>query len=95
MSENIETPTPTRTPSWPVAEAKAQLSEVLRRARSEGPQRIGARKPCVVVAEEDWKRLTGQQPRLGSWLVKNLRGVGEIELPPRDDPPRPIPFEDA
>ena len=28
---------------WTVAEAKARLSEVLRRSADEGPQRIGAR----------------------------------------------------
>ena len=34
---------------WTIAEAKARLSEVLRLAEEEGPQRIGARKPFVVV----------------------------------------------
>ncbi len=34
---------------WTVAEAKARLSEILRLAESEGPQRIGTRRPFVVV----------------------------------------------
>ena len=40
---------------WTVAEAKAKLSEVLRLAETEGPQRIGARKHFVVVPESVWR----------------------------------------
>ena len=40
---------------WTVAEAKARLSEVLRLAEEEGPQRIGARKCFVVVPEHLWQ----------------------------------------
>ena len=32
---------------WTVAQAKAKLSEILRLAESEGPQRIGTRRPFV------------------------------------------------
>ena len=35
---------------WTVAEAKARLSETLRLAEEEGPQRIGTRKSFVVSA---------------------------------------------
>ena len=41
---------------WTVAEAKARLSEVLRLAEEEGPQRIGARRPFVVVPAAVWRR---------------------------------------
>ena len=40
---------------WTVAEAKAKLSEVLRLAEEEGPQRIGLRRPFVVVPEHVWQ----------------------------------------
>ena len=40
---------------WTVAEAKAKLSEVLRLAESEGPQRIGTRKPFIVVPAAVWE----------------------------------------
>ena len=46
-SMTLNKPTPNR--EWTVAEAKARLSEVLRLAEEEGPQRIGVRKPFVVV----------------------------------------------
>ena len=43
---------------WTVAEAKAKLSEILRLAETEGPQRIGARKPFIVVPESVWRERT-------------------------------------
>ncbi len=80
---------------WTVQEAKAKLSEVLERARAGEAQVIGARDPCVVVSMEDYKRLTRseEEPHMGKWLVENLAGLGEIELPSRGDD-RPIPFAD-
>lgn len=39
---------------WTVAEAKARLSEVLRRAEEEGQQHIGRRRPFVVVPAGKW-----------------------------------------
>jgi prevent-host-death family protein len=79
---------------WTVSEAKAHLSEILRRARNEGPQQIGQRDPCMVVPVSQWEALAVKEPRLGSWLVEQLRDVGEIELPSRSDPERPAPFAD-
>jgi len=80
---------------WTVQEAKAKLSEVLERARAGEAQVIGARDPCVVVSMDEYERLTRRQaePHMGKWLVENLRGLGEIELPSRGDD-RPIPFAD-
>lgn len=80
---------------WTVQEAKAKLSEVLERARGGEPQIIGARDPCVVVSMDDYKRLTQreEEPHMGKWLVENLSGLGEIELPSRGDD-RPVPFAD-
>ena len=40
---------------WTVAEAKARLSEILRLAEEEGPQRSGARKPFIVVPAAAWE----------------------------------------
>ena len=34
---------------WTIAEAKAKLSEILRLAETEGPQRIGVRKSFILV----------------------------------------------
>ena len=77
---------------WAVTDAKAKLSEVLRCANTQGPQRIGTKSPCYVISEEDWRRLTGQKKSVGSWLMDNFAGIGKFELPDRADPPRDIPF---
>ncbi len=78
---------------WTVAEAKARLSELLRRARTEGPQRIGARDHFVVVSSEEWERISSPKKPLGRWLLEDMP---RIDLPPLDrrDPPRAVPFAD-
>jgi len=53
---------------WQFQTAKACLSEVLRRVRTEGPQRIarhGGREGAVIVAEEQYDRLIrkSRQPK--------------------------------
>jgi len=80
---------------WTIQEAKAKLSEVLKRAREGEAQIIGAQEPCVVISMDEYKRLSSksEEPHLGKWLVENLRGLGEIELPSRGDD-RPVPFAD-
>ena len=80
--------------SWTVSDAKTHLSEILRRARTEGPQQIGERKPCIVIPVDQWERLTGSKPPLGQWLVSHLAGTGELKLPDRSDGSRPTPFGD-
>lgn len=50
------------TDSWQVQAAKARFSEVFRRARSEGPQRITrqGKEGVVMIAEEQYERLVGK-----------------------------------
>lgn len=78
---------------WTVSEAKARLSEVLRRAEAEGPQRIGARRTYVVVPEAEWRRLAKGRPPLGKWLLEHVPRGEALDLPSRADPPRAQPFE--
>jgi antitoxin Phd len=53
--------------SWQIQSAKARFSEVFRRARSEGPQRITrqGKDGVIMVAEEQFERLVGKsrQPK--------------------------------
>ena len=78
---------------WTVAEAKARLSEVLRLAEEEGPQRIGARRPFVVVPEAVWEEKTRPRKPFGQWLIENVPRGTNLELPDRSSN-RPIPFID-
>ena len=79
---------------WTVSEAKARLSEVLRLAESDGPQRIGARRGFIVVPADVWYAHTPQREPMGKWLVENLpRGI-DLEIPDRKEGDRSIPFID-
>ena len=78
---------------WTVSEAKARLSEVLRLAEEEGPQRIGTRRTFVVVPAAAWEEKASPRKPLGQWLVENMPQGVEIELPDRSSN-RPIPFVD-
>ena len=80
--------------TWTVAEAKAHLSEVLRRAEQEGPQQIGVRKPFVVVPAELWHSSTRAAKPLGRWLVDNMPRGANLDAPDRREPGREIPFSD-
>lgn len=71
---------------WTVAEAKARLSEVLRRAEEEGPQRIGTRKPFFVVSESAWRSHVQPPRSLGRWLVDHVPRGADLEIPDRGAP---------
>lgn len=51
-----------KTEAWQVQSAKARFSEVFRRARSEGPQRITrqGKEGVVMIAEEQYDQLVGK-----------------------------------
>ena len=73
-------------------EAKAHLSELLRRARAGEPQRIGVVEACVVVSAKTWETL--HQTGLGAWLVDSAPRGEDLELPTRKSH-RGDPFEDT
>jgi prevent-host-death family protein len=81
--------------SWQVQSAKARFSEVFRRARTEGPQRITrqGKDGVVMVAEEHYDRLVGKshQPRSLVQFFRQSPLVGvELDLERSRDPERDI-----
>lgn len=75
--------------AWKLEDAKARFSEVVRRARAQGPQRVTYRgkDAVVVIAVEELDRLLpAERPRKS--LVDFLRdtALGEIEI--RREPDR-------
>jgi prevent-host-death family protein len=54
---------------WPLQDAKARFSELVRRVRSEGPQHVTVhgRDEVVVISAEDFRRLKGD--RTGAALI--------------------------
>jgi prevent-host-death family protein len=80
-------------PAWKLEDAKARFSEVVRRARAEGPQRVTVRgKDAVVVisAETLDKLLPSAKPR--QKLVAFLQGlsIGDLDLTREHDTGRDI-----
>ena len=61
-----------RTGRWALQDAKARFSEVVRKAKTEGPQKITVhgREEVVVVSVEEFRRVKGQPS--GQALVKLL-----------------------
>ena len=65
------------TQTWTVAEAKAKFSEVIDKAKSDGPQTItrNGRRTVVVVAAEEWERKTKRKGNLAEFFAaSSLRG---------------------
>ena len=62
---------------WTVAEAKAQLSEVMARAHSEGPQTVSknGKRSVVIVSVDEWDRKSRRQGSLVDFLTSSpLKG---------------------
>ena len=59
--------------TWPLYDAKARFSEVVRRARSDGPQHITVhgREEAVVITADEFRRLRGDKS--GEALIAALQ----------------------
>jgi prevent-host-death family protein len=81
-------------PTWKLEDAKARFSEVVRLARSEGPQRVTVRgrDSVVVISVEEHERLTGSRPRQS--FVEFMAGLGlhgvDLDLEREDDRGRDV-----
>ena len=65
--------------AWTVVEAKAKFSEVIERARLDGPQTItkNGRKAVVIVSAEEWESRARPEGSLLDFFAKSpLRGSG-------------------
>ena len=68
--------------TWQLQEARRRFSEVVDQALTAGPQRVTRhRKPAVVVAEDEWRRLRDSKSSFGA-LLASFPGA-EDELPSR------------
>lgn len=70
---------------WPLQDAKARFSELVRRVRSDGPQHVTVRgrDEVVVVAADEFRRLKGD--RTGAALIAALQEspYRDIDIEPR------------
>lgn len=76
---------------WKLADAKNQFSEVVRRALSEGPQRVTRCHDAVVVlSEADYQRLTGERPGFRDFLLEPGPGLDGLDLARDRSPARDV-----
>lgn len=78
--------------AWPIAYAKARLSEVIDRAIDAGPQVITrhGRPTAVLVSTEEWNRKTRRKGNLAEFFAASpLRG-SNIKIQRPNDRPRDI-----
>ena len=73
MTRTRDTRAGSDTGRWALQDAKARFSEVVRKARTEGPQRITVhgREEVVVLSVEEYRRVKGE--RTGKTLVELLQ----------------------
>jgi antitoxin Phd len=81
--------------AWQVQTAKARFSEVFRRARTEGPQRITrqGKEGVIMLAEEEYVRLAdkARQPKSLVQFFRKSPLVGvELDLTRDRDPGRDV-----
>jgi prevent-host-death family protein len=73
---------------WRLQDAKARLSELVRRVRREGPQHVTVhgRDEVVVISAEDFLRLKGEET--GAMLIAALQASPDrdLDIEPRRDP---------
>ncbi len=75
---------------WKLADAKMKFSEVVRRALTEGPQRVVRRSDAVIVlAEAEYERLLGSRLRFKDFLLE-APDMDELELERPKEPMRDI-----
>src|SRR6266850_8159089 len=69
---------------WPLQDAKARFSELVRKVRSEGPQHVTVhgRDEVVVVAAEEFRRLQGRPTGQALIAAMQASPYREIDLEP-------------
>ena len=76
--------------TWSVADAKARLSELIDRARSDGPQAITRRgqDAVVVVSAEEWERKTKRSNNLAEFFAESPLRNADVQIERAKDGPR-------
>ncbi|MES2320352.1 MAG: type II toxin-antitoxin system Phd/YefM family antitoxin [Pseudomonadota bacterium] len=79
--------------SWQMQEAKARLSELVKRAESEGPQAITVhgKSVAVVLSRSAFERLSGSKQSLVKFMQASpLHGLDEVEFERDPSPAREV-----
>jgi prevent-host-death family protein len=86
MTRIVKSSSPPRHPGrWPLQDAKARFSELVRRVRSEAPQHVTVhgRDEVVVISAEEFRRLKGD--RTGESLIGAMQAspYRDIDIEPK------------
>lgn len=77
--------------TWRLADAKNRFSELFSKALSEGPQRVRRHNGAVVViAEQDYEKLTGERPALKEFLLGAGPDLSGLDLSRDASPMRAV-----
>jgi len=78
--------------TWQLQDAKNKFSEVVERARKRGPQLVTrrGRKAVVVIAAEEFERITRPKRSLVELLRESLLADAEVDLQRVRDDPRDV-----
>jgi prevent-host-death family protein len=81
-----------RRSSWSITEARAHLSEVIKRARSEGPQEILSRgcRTAILISAEEWDRKTHKKGGLVDFLAASPLCKSGLQVKRIRDQPRKL-----
>jgi len=77
-----------KTGQWLLQDAKARFSELVRRVRSEGPQRVTVhgRDEVVVISAEEFRRLKGDLTGAALIAAMQVSPHRDIDIEPRRTP---------
>jgi len=78
--------------SWQLQDAKAHLSELVRCAKTEGPQEITVRgkSTAVVMSQEDFQRLTAPRQGLAEFLKDSPLAGLDLDVERDKSPARDV-----
>lgn len=77
---------------WQLQQAKARLSELVRRAQTDGPQEITVHEApaAYLVSRDDFLKLTGQGDNLADWLLASPLAGAKLRVHRDRTPPRAV-----
>lgn len=78
--------------AWSVASAKARFSELIDKAKSEGPQTVtrNGKPAAVLVSVEEWEQKTAPKGTLLEFLQNSPLREADLDLKRLTDQPRDI-----
>lgn len=77
---------------WTLQDAKNKLSEVVEKARTEGPQRVTkhGKDAVVIISVQDWAKLQQKDISVADFLLSSPLSASGLEVSRDPSPLRPV-----